>query len=167
MRPFASFFLALVLTFFHPCGAAAKSSKKKKGEAADPKAPKFDVPIPVGHAAEGVTLPYFDDQGKLQMNYKIDSATRVDLGHLKMTHTLIETYDDAEKVEMKIDMPTSTLDLNTKVVTSETPVTISRSDFQITGERMRFDTDSRAGVMFGKVRMVIYNQNETFSDKTK
>jgi lipopolysaccharide export system protein LptC len=52
------------------------------------------------------------------------------------------------------------LDLNTRIVTSDIPVIVRRSDFEITGQQMVFNTQTRAGRMTGHVRMVIYNRSE-------
>lgn len=171
MRLFVSLVLAGAVAFCFPHEAAAKGDKKKKDKgtadaSAGPTPPKYDVPIPIHHKAEGVTLPYFDDKGKLQMHYKIASALRVDNDHLQMAQVQVETFDENGKTEMKIDMPSSVLDLNTRIVTSETPVTIRRSDFEVTGERMRFNSETRTGVMLGKVRMLIYNRDEMSQKKT-
>ena len=164
MRVFVSFLLAVTM-FFLTRPAAAKGDKKKGGpgkKSASADA-KFDVPIPIGHKAEGVVLPYFDERGKLQMNYKIEAATRSDNDHLQMTQVEVETFDEQGKTQMKIDMPSSVLDLKTRIVTSDTPVTIHRADFEVTGERMHFNTETRNGVMTGNVRMLIYNRDEMSS----
>ncbi|SRR5581483_482502 len=167
MRLFVSLALAFAIAFVSANDAMAKGGKKKKSKGAqtDENAPKFNIPIPVGHSAEGITLPYFDEHGKLQMNFKIESATRSDNDHLQMMQAQVETYDQDGKMEMHIDMPRSVLDLNTKIVTSDIPVTIRRSDFEVTGDTMRFNTETRAGVMIGKVRMLIYNRDEMSEEK--
>ena len=94
------------------------------------------------------------------MLFNIELATRIDNDHLKMKSAKMETYDADGKPEMTIEIPTSILDLNTRVVTSNQPVTIRRSDFELTGETMTFNTQTRAGKMVGKVRMLIYNRRE-------
>jgi lipopolysaccharide export system protein LptC len=52
------------------------------------------------------------------------------------------------------------LDLNTRVLTSKTNVTIKRSDFEVTGDAMQFDTKTKNGRVEGRVRMLIYNLDE-------
>jgi lipopolysaccharide export system protein LptC len=46
------------------------------------------------------------------------------------------------------------------VLTSKTSVTIKRSDFEVTGDSMEFDTKTKNGRMEGRVRMLIYNRDE-------
>lgn len=168
MRRFASFFLRCALAFSLVGNAWAKGDKKdkkKKDKSGEADAPKFNIPIPVGHNAEGVTLPYFDEQGKIQMNFKIESAMRADNDHLQMAKAEVETFDADGKSQMKIQMPRSVLDLNTKIITSDSPVTVERADFEVTGERMRFNTETRSGVLIGRVRMLIYNRDEMSEPK--
>ena len=129
---------------------------------ADKKAdtPKFNPQIPVGHTAKGITLPYFDTEGRLQMRFKIGAASRIDSEHLQMTSARIETFDEDGGNGMTIDLPSSILDLNTRVVTSSEPVRIERWDFQMEGQTMEVDTDKRRGKFGGKVRMLIFNRDE-------
>src|SRR5437879_5084788 len=159
MKSLARFLAAGLVAVLLLCNVAAK---KKKGEekGAEKQPPKFDVMIPIKHNAKGVKLPYYDVHGKLQMNFEIEIATRIDNDHLQMKMAKMETYDEDGKQSMTIEMPVSILDLNTRVITSKKPVTVRRSDFEITGETMTFDTQIRAGKMIGKVRMLIFNRAE-------
>ena len=86
-----------------------------------------------------------------------------------MTHMLIETFDDAGKAEMEIDLPTSVLDLNTKVVTSEKPVTITRSEFRTHGERWDSTPDPHGRTRRQSADGHLQSEDETVpcSDKTK
>ena len=115
------------------------------GKSGKKKSDGIDVPIEPGHAAEGVRLPYFNSDGKLQMALSIEHALRKDEDHIEMT---------------------AVLDLKTRVVTSAEPVTIRRADFEITGETMIFNTATRVGKMKGKVRMLIFEPEKKTDEKT-
>jgi len=123
-----------------------------------PSAPKFDVPIPIGHDARVVRIPYYDDRGKLQQIILIDKAYRADDGHIDMKNAYMQTYDDKGTPDTSIFMTRAILDLNTRVVTSDVPVVVRRSDFQITGQKMVFNTQTHKGEMSGHVHMIIYNR---------
>ena len=139
-------------------GTQSYAEDEKKG--AEGKPVELNLPIPVLHGAKGVKLPYFDQKGKLQMDFSIDSAYRIDLGHLEMKGVKMQTYDESGKVEMMIDLQRSLLDLTTRIITSDEPVTIRRSDFEITGDTMQFDTQTKSGKMVGQVRMLIFNLSD-------
>lgn len=137
---------------------------KKKEKPADPDAPAkaIDIPVPKGHDAKGLKIPYFDGEGKLQMTFNIGVARRIDDNHIEMSELQVETFDEDGVREMAMDLPTSVLDLTTSVLTAQKQVTIKREDFELTGNTMIFNTKTKQGGLGGQVRMLIYNlENET------
>lgn len=120
----------------------------------------INLPIAIGHEAKGVKLPYIDAKGRLQMNFTIGVVHRTDEVHLEMASLLIQTYDDEGKPDMVFDLPTSLYDVKTHILTSDHPVRIRRSDFDLTGDTMEFNTTTRQGVLRGSVRMLIFNRDE-------
>ena len=153
-------------------GEPAKSEKPKDAAGKKDKAPpveeagqksKMSVPLPVGHDAKKLTIPYRDDSGKLQMRFVMELGKRVDADHLAMSKLQIQTFDDAEAEDLSIVMPDSMLDLNTRVVTTKNGVTIKRDDrFVISGKTLEFNTDTKQGRMGGRIQMKIFNlENET------
>jgi hypothetical protein len=156
--------LALLLTAL-PAQAGKKNSDTdfSQGDAKaspTPPPPRFNPPIPVSHDAEVVNLPYWDSKGKLQMFFNIAKAFRSDLGHLDMENAYMQTYDDKGVPDATVFMTRAALDLNTLIVTSDVPVTVRRSDFDIVGQKMVFNTKTRQGRMTGHVRMTIYNRED-------
>jgi len=125
-----------------------------------PARPKFDVPIPINHDAEVVKIPYSDAHGKKQMDVYTKIAFRQDLNHLELHKAWMQTYDEKGNYDIGVYFISSVLDLNTRIVTSDVPVTVSRSDFQIVGQKMTFNTQTRVGHMSGHVHMVIYNRQD-------
>jgi lipopolysaccharide export system protein LptC len=61
---------------------------------------------------------------------------------------------------MTIEMPVSLLDLNTRVISTHDGVLIKRSDFEITGKNMEFNTETKQGRLIGPVKMTIFNMSE-------
>jgi hypothetical protein len=156
MRRFAKFFVLPLFACLLPGQISA--GDKKSDAAAKGTPPKFDVPIPIGHDAQVVKLPYYNSDGKLQMNFSINLAKRVDANHLQMSSVKIVTYKEDGAKDMSIALATSVLDLNTRILTSKEPVTVERSDFVLTGDRMRFNTQTHDGIFYGHVRMLIFNR---------
>ena len=158
--------MAACLLFLGSPSVEAKTKKAKKStpspvpEAAEAAADKgIDVPIPINHAAKGVRIPIYTPDGKLQMMFESEVAFRVDAQQLRLEQLNIETFDADGKSEMFIDMPKSTFDLKTRMLSSTDPVTIRRSDFEVTGGNMTFDTQTRQGKFTGPVRMLIFKNN--------
>ena len=142
--------------------AKTQKSKKKPSPTPTPAATPadgqkdFEVPIPINHEAKGVRIPIYTPEGTLQMMFESEIAFRVDAQQLRLTQLKIETYDESGKPEMSIDMPQSIFNLKTRVFFSADPVTIRRTDFEITGSNMSFDTETRQGKFTGPVRMLVY-----------
>lgn len=160
MRLLGRYFVCLLCVGLFGTQVAAKKGKKKGAPTPDANEPKFNPQIPVGHSAKGITLPYFDTAGRLQMRFKIGVANRIDIGHLQMSDVMVETFGDDGQPGMKIDLPLSLLDLNTEIITSDHPVTIERSDFKLTGNAVEFDSRTRRAKFTGKVRMLLFDRQE-------
>jgi len=142
-----------------------KGDKKSKTDPAANAGPaKLSVPVPPGHDAKGLVIPYRDQNGVMQMRFTMDLGSRINEEQMAMKKLIIETFDATGNGEMTIDLPQSMLNLSTRVISTESGVMIKRSDFELSGQKMEFNTETRAGRVAGKVRMLIYNlENETNS----
>ena len=96
------------------------------------------------------------------MRARFDAVTakRTDADHLEFKGLKMTTFTPLNTTELMIDMPASTLDLNSRVITSHARTTVTRTDFHIAGDSMRFDTIARKGTLVGNVKMVITDQSE-------
>jgi len=148
-------------------GAPVKKQKKNKNAKVpeDPNAPKkTEVPVIAGHPSKGLRIPYYDSTGKHEMQFDIGVATRMDENHVQFTDLQIETFNEQGEHEMQIDMPTSVMNTDTSVITTEHHVVIRRSDFELTGNTMIFNTRTKQGGLGGNVHMLIYNLEDETSD---
>ncbi|HEV7404090.1 MAG TPA: hypothetical protein VGO11_14215 [Chthoniobacteraceae bacterium] len=144
-------------------GDDKKKGPKKKGDDKDDNdgnGPKLNLPLVERHPATGLKIPYTDAKGKLEMIYYIGTATRLDANLVDMKDSKVETYNDEGEVEMTVDLPVSQLDLNTKIITSNTETTIKRDDFIITGDSVRFETVKKLASLVGHVHMIVYDKND-------
>jgi len=120
-----------------------------------------NIPLPIGHEVKGLVLPDYDLQGRLQARFEAATAKRIDQERVQFTGLKMTTFTvETNERDLAIDMPSSTLDLNTRVITSQERTTVSRADFNIEGDTMRFDTVAREGRLVGNVKMVISGQSE-------
>ncbi|MDR3405463.1 MAG: hypothetical protein P4L99_23410 [Chthoniobacter sp.] len=145
-------------------GTPAKKAKKPKtarSATEDTNAPKkMDVPVVEGHPSKGLRIPYYDSTGKHDMQFNIGVATRLDDNHVAFTDLQIETFNEQGEHEMSINMPTSVMNTDTSVITTEHHVDIRRADFDLTGETMIFNTRTKQGGLGGHVHMTIYNLDD-------
>ena len=142
--------------------AGEKADKGKDGKGKE--TGKLEIPVSKDHDAKGLKIPYFDGDGKKQMIFTIGVASRIDDEHVGMTDTEVETFDENGEHEMTIDLPTSTLNVNTSVISAKKHVEIKRADFALTGETLEFNMKTKQGTLGGGVKMLIYNLDTEVSD---
>lgn len=118
-----------------------------------------NIPLPIGHEAKGLVLPDFDGEGHLRGKFEAGTAHRIDQEHIGFEHLKITTYTPEDQTDLRIDMSTSILDLKTRILSSKARTTIQRADFNIAGDSVEFDTNSRTGRLIGNVKMVITDKS--------
>ena len=140
--------------------AQSKGVKKKARPNASPGEQALtNIPLPIGHEAKGLVLPDFDPQGHLRGRFEAGTAHRIDQEHIGFQQLKITTYTPENQPDLRIDMSTSILDLTTRVLSSKERTTIHRSDFNIAGDSVQFDTNTRTGRLIGNVKMVITDKS--------
>src|SRR5215813_13508670 len=153
------------LSILAPDGSAQSKGRKGKPRAqAAPSASPGEqsltnIPLPIGHEAKGLVLPDFDGDGHLRGKFEAGTAHRIDQEHVGFQHLKITTFTPESQPDLKIDMSTSVLDLKTRILSSKARTTIQRADFNITGDSVQFDTNSRTGRLIGNVKMVISSKS--------
>jgi len=118
-----------------------------------------NIPLPIGHEAKGLVLPDFDADGHLRGKFEAGTAHRIDEGHVGFEQLKITTFTPEDQQDLRIDMSTSVLDLKTRILNSNARTTIQRADFNIAGDSVEFDTNSRTGRLVGNVKMVITDKS--------
>src|SRR5207237_6109250 len=118
-----------------------------------------NIPLPIGHEAKGLVLPDFDGEGHLRGRFEAGTAHRTDQEHIGFQRLKITTYGPENQPDLQIDMHTSVLDLKTRVLSSQERTTIQRADFNMVGDSVYFDTNSRTGRLIGNVKMVITDKS--------
>jgi hypothetical protein len=137
--------------------AASKSDKDTAKDAGKPNAPeKLSFPVPVGHDSKGLKLPSFED-GKLKMLFNIAVANRVDENNVNMSDMQVETYKEDGSPDLDINLPVASFNLATKVISTKQEVKITTTEWELTGNTMEFNTETREGRLGGGVKMIIYN----------
>src|SRR6266436_6628985 len=142
----------------------SKGHRKKGRATATPTASPGEqsltnIPLPIGHEAKGLVLPDFDGEGHLRGKFEAGTAHRVDQEHIGFDHLKITTYTPEDQPDLKIDMSTSVLDLKTRILSSKERTRIQRADFNIAGDSVQFDTNSKTARLIGNVKMVITDKS--------
>ncbi len=114
--------------------------------------------VPVNQPIKGLTIPNRDASGKLLMLFNAESATRLGASDrdIEFQGLKMEIHNN-DGSTFNVDMKHSLFNLDTRILTSDTPTTIRRDDFVIKGDRAEFHTKEKFGRVIGHVRMIIYN----------
>lgn len=159
--------LSLVLGVSSLAPYASAQSKGRKGKPHAKAGPSSspdeqsltNIPLPIGHEAKGLVLPDFDPDGHLRGKFEAGTARRIDQEHVGFEQLKIYTYTPEDQPDLRIDMSTSVLDLKTRILSSKARTTIQRADFNIAGDSVEFDTNSKTGRLIGNVKMVITDKS--------
>jgi hypothetical protein len=156
--------ISLFVFILAPPVSGQSKGRKRTRAAASPGASPVEqsltnIPLPIGHEAKGLVLPDFDVNGHLRGRFEAGTAHRIDQEHIGFQHLKITTYTPENQPDLQIDMNTSVLDLKTRVLSSQERTTIQRADFNIVGDSVQFDTNSRTGRLIGNVKMVITDKS--------
>lgn len=151
---------------------AAEPKKEKSAKVSKEKAPpagedSLDLPIPKGQPQKGVKVPVYGANGKLKMNFEIGIGTYIDEENVKLQRLRVETFKEDGSPDLDMDLPDAVYNKKTKVISSQTRVAIKRTDFEITGNTMAFNVETREGTLGGGVKMIITNMQETAGGQEK
>ena len=119
-----------------------------------------NIPLTIGHEAKGLVLPNYDIKGKLIGRFEAATAARVDENHVRFRNLKMTTFDEKEQPDFKVDMSDAVLNLETRVIDSKARTNVKRTDFEIAGDSMTFNTTTKQGTLKGNVHMTIFNQKE-------
>ena len=170
MRTLNLLLIALVIAApaFAMAEDQASSTKDKSGSKARPKSKAAEVIVTstgfdtIGSMIlEGiknlrVRIPGFD-AGRNTSLITAKSMTRVNPQEIFAEDMTIYLYHEQEKDNVRVDLRTGTYHMDTKLLTSKERSKVTRSDFQIEGDTMVFDTTTSQGKMVGRVHMIIYD----------
>ena len=141
-----------------------KGGKKKQAAAAAVASPGEEsltnIPLPIGHEAKGLVLPDFDTDGHLRGKFEAGTARRLDQEHVRFNTLKITTYTPENKTDLTIEMSESVFNLKNRILSSNQRTTVKRADFNIIGDSVEFDTNTRTGKLIGNVKMIITDQSK-------
>src|SRR5947209_925582 len=162
---FFGLFILLMAAIANSAFAAKPKTKKQKNLAQTQGATPTDqnlanIPLPIGHEAKGLVLPDFDLQGHLRGRFEAESAKRLDEVHIGFHALKIVTYTAESQPDLTIELSDSVLNMKTRILSSNERSTIKRADFNLAGDSVEFDTNSRVGKLVGNVKMVITTQSK-------
>src|SRR5215831_12870987 len=78
---------------------------------------KIEVPVPIGHEVKGLRVPVRNDEGKMEMQFDMESAKRLNDQDIEMHTATIQTYNQqTAKPDAKIELKIAVMNLETDVI---------------------------------------------------
>ena len=125
-----------------------------------------DVPIPEGHDARGLILPEYDTQGRLRGKLQAGVTRRLDPENVEFRGVKFTTFiPETGASNLDISVDTAVFNLKTQVLTSNVRSTVKRSDFEVSGDHMRFEMLTRQSTIEGNVKMIVHGKMRTPSEE--
>jgi len=127
-----------------------------------------DVPIATGHDAKGLVLPDFDLLGRMRGKLEAGVTKRLDAENIEFERVKFTTFvPETQTPDLEVVMKSSVFNLKTQVLNSKETTTVKRSDFNITGDSMKFEMLTRQGTLTGNVKMVVRGKSRAPRDEQK
>jgi hypothetical protein len=143
-------------------GKTTTPAPNKKPARPKPEEGIKDVPITEGHDARGLVLPDFDRDGKLRGKLQAGVTRRLDEQNIQFEGVKFTTFlPETEKPNLEISVDKAVFNLKTQVMTSNVRSTVKRSDFEVSGDTMRFEMVTRQSVLEGNVKMIVRGKART------
>lgn len=139
--------------FLLECGLGAQKPASSPGD--DSFIRNFFVPP--GQTADGIRFPYWENGRLKKMFFNVGTLERTDLEHILMKNAKITTFDENEQTDLIFLLPVSVFNLKTRLLTTDQPFMLKRTDFEMTGAALQLDTATRQATVIGNIKMIIYN----------
>jgi hypothetical protein len=124
--------------------------------------PSMAALFPIGRVFEGVRIPSYSGDSLGSVIHS-QYMKRSDDEHLEMEMLEIVIYN-AGKADTRILTDRAIFDTVAKTLRSTTPAKIVQDQFEMRGDRLIFDSNSRTGHLSGNVKTLIFN-SEQFRNK--
>jgi len=142
--------------------AAPTARPNKKPQRRKPEEGIQDVPITQGHDAKGLILPEFDIQGRLRGKLQAGVTRRLDDQNVEFQNVKFTTFiPETEVPNLDITVSSAVFNIKTQVLTSNARATVKRSDFEASGDSMRFEMLTRQSTLEGNVKMIVRGKART------
>ncbi|KAB2644696.1 MAG: hypothetical protein DVB29_01340 [Verrucomicrobia bacterium] len=137
-------------------GAQAPSTIQEEPHSQKDTTPPIDLPAPLGEDMKGIFIPQYDAEGNPTMNFIAEKARKISEQELEVDSLNIQFFERDGK-DVTVFVPHGIFHLDTKILSTDSEVTIKREDFEMVGESAAFNTSTRYGTMKGHVHTEIRN----------
>lgn len=113
--------------------------------------------VPLGVENKMAVLPSFDVAGRRTSVITADVIRRVDNERLYAEKFVLEQFSKDPVQNVRVNLKTVYFNMQTSTLRSMERSKVTRSDFEIEGDNLIFDTKKNEGLMQGNIRTVIFD----------
>ncbi len=113
--------------------------------------------FPIGKPWLNVRVPRYNDRDELISIMHTGVLTRQLDEILQLDDLTIALFQDEGRMSLRLKTTRGLYDLRSAKLRSRSKTFIEHQDFDMTGDRMEFDTKSQRGELTGNVEMVVYS----------
>lgn len=118
----------------------------------------FGKMIPLGFENKNVSVPSFKN-GKRASLLTASTITRLDENRLEAKEVVVEMYAEDPAENLRVDLHSAIYHMQDQVLRSGERSRVARTDFEMEGDSMVFDTAKSIGSMKGRVRTLIFEMD--------
>ena len=127
----------------------------------------FGRMIPAGFVNRGVVIPSFDRQGRKSSEMRAETVVRLDEKCLRAESMVIDLIARDPGQNMTVALPEAFFYLQDRILRSDTRSTVTRADFETSGDSMVFDSRTSMGSMTGHVRTLIFDTGAVTNETSR
>ena len=136
-------------------GSGAATDEETAGD----KLAGFARLLRIGQTSRGILIPAVE-RGSMTSMTTAESLTRRSEDYLDLVELAIQFYGSDGEPDARLSAPQAEFHLPTGILLSDHRTLVSRSDFDLEGDRFAFDTNTRRGRFEGNVTMVIHSLDQ-------
>lgn len=115
----------------------------------------FDL-FPVGKPWLDVRIPRYDDDDVLTSMMHTEAMTRQDEKKLKLDGLTLVVFQSNGEISLRLKTKQGLYDVASSMLQTHSTTFIEHAQFEMTGDRLTFDTSKQQGTLQGNVQMRIF-----------
>jgi len=116
----------------------------------------FDL-FPLSRPWKDVRIPRYNENDVLTSMMHTESLTRRDQKELELEGLTVVMFQQPRKMSLRLKTKEGLYDVASSLLRTHATTFIEHPQFEMKGDRMKFDTATQKGTLEGNVEMLIYN----------
>lgn len=121
---------------------------------------RLDIPVPFNEDLIGIRIPYYNERGRLEVQFDARLAHKRDESHAIFTDLIIHLLE-ANNYPFHIEMPSGILDLQSQILYGHNTVTLHCKGMYITAKSVLLQAKSRLIQLKEDIKVVLFTHRDS------